>query len=232
MRKRGTSASALLPIHAARRLMIIFKLRLTFLPHLQRLMVSSPSPLHEFIVNFLMDELSCTFRTIPFPKSITCQPAGNKSFNKTSIQGIPDLTIDMWSHHNRQSRRVLLGECAFTQSDENVTENLQAYVLDAPDILVVCKILINQGDRYHSPGAKPSIAKGLQSSCLLTWSEFSSANAGDFARTVVDGHTWLSLSSVEIHVWVRQAGNSDLNLDLNGDHHTVGVRRLVSYVCV
>jgi len=231
MQKHGTSASALLPIHAARQLMIIFKLRLTFLPHLQHLM-SSPSPLHKFIVNFLMDEVSCTFWTIPLPKSITCWPAGNKSFNKTSIQGILDLTVDMWSHHNRQSWRVLLGECAFTQSDENVTKKLQAYILDVPDILVVCKILINQGDRYHSPGAKPSIAKGLQSSRLLTWSEFSSANAGDFAQIVVDGHTWLSLSLVEIHVWVHQAGDSDLNLGLNSDHHTVGVHRLVSYVCV
>ena len=119
------------------------------------------------------------------------------------------------------------------QSDENFTEKLQAYILDAPDILVVCKILIKQGDRYCSPGAKPSIAKGLWLSRLLTWSEFSSANSGDFMRTVIDGHTWLSLSSVEIHVWVRQPGDSDINLDcLDGDRYTVGVRRLVSYVYV
>ena len=196
-------------------------------------MVSSPSPLHEFIITLLMDELSCILRTIPFPKSITCRPAGNKSFNKASIEGILDLTIDMWSCHNPQSQRVLLGECTFTQSDENVTEKLQAYVLGAPDILVVCKILIKQGDCYCSPGTKPSIAKGLRSSRLLTWSKFSSANSGDFARMVIDGHTWLSLSSVEIHVWVRQPGDSDINLDcLDGDRYTVGVRRLVSYVYV
>jgi len=134
---------------------------------------------------------------------LICQPAGNKSFNKTLIQGIPDLTIDMWSHHNHQSWRVLLGECTFMQSDENVTEKLQAYVHDVPDILVICKILINQGDHYHSPGAKLSIAKGLWSSHLLTWFKFSSANAGEFAWMVVDGHTWLSLSLVEIHVWVH-----------------------------
>ncbi|KIM55009.1 hypothetical protein SCLCIDRAFT_30713 [Scleroderma citrinum Foug A] len=176
--------------------------KLMFLLHLQCLMVSSPSPLHKFIITLLMDELSCILQMIPFPKSITCQPAGNKSFNKASIEGIPDLTIDMWSRHNPQSRRVLLGECAFMQSDENVTEKLQAYVLDAPDILVVCKILIKQGDCYCSPGTKPSIAKGLRSS---------------------HGHTWLSLSSVEIHIWVRQPGDSDINLDcLDGDHYTVG----------
>ena len=107
------------------------------------------------------------------------------------------------------------------------------YPTDAPDILVVCKILIKQGDRYCSPGAKPSIAKGLWSSRLLTWSEFSSANSGDFTRTVIDDHTWLSLSSVEIHIWVRQPGNSDINLDcLDGDRYTVRVCRLISYVYV
>ncbi|KIM54549.1 hypothetical protein SCLCIDRAFT_30991 [Scleroderma citrinum Foug A] len=170
-----------------------------------------------------MDELSCTLRTILLPKSISCQPAGNKSFNKESIEGIPDLTVDMWSRHNTESRRVLLGECAFTQSDQNVTEKLRAYILDAPDILVICKILIKQGDRYCSPGTKPSVAKGLWSSHLLTRAEFCSVNAGDFAQTVVDGHTWLSLSSVEIHIWVCQPGDSDINLDrLNGDGHTVG----------
>ena len=196
-------------------------------------MVSSPSPLHEFIITLLMDELSCILQMIPFPKSITYRPAGNKSFNKASIEGILDLTVDMWSRHNPQSRRVLLGECTFVQSDENFTEKLQAYILDAPDILVVCKILIKQGDRYCSPGAKPSIAKGLWLSRLLTWSEFSSANSGDFMRTVIDGHTWLSLSLVEIHVWVRQPGNSDINLDcLDGDRYTVRVHRLVSYVYV
>ncbi|KIM50834.1 hypothetical protein SCLCIDRAFT_33950 [Scleroderma citrinum Foug A] len=196
--------------------------KLMFLPHPQCLMVSSPSPLHKFIITHLMDELSCTLRTLLLPKSISCQPAGNKSFNKESIEGIPDLTVDMWSRHNTELRRVLLGECTFTQSDQNVTEKLWAYVLDVPDILVVCKRLIKQGDRYCSPGAKPSVAKGLQSSHLLTRAEFCSVNAGDFMQTVVDGHTWLSLSSVEIHVWVRQPGDSDINLDhLDGDGHTV-----------
>ena len=119
------------------------------------------------------------------------------------------------------------------QSDQNVTEKLRAYVLDAPDILVICKILIKQGDRYCSPGAKPSVAKGLRSSHLLTWAEFCSVNAGDFTQMVVDGHTWLSLSSVEIHVWVCQPGNSDINLDrLDGNSHTVGVCHLISYLYV
>jgi len=223
---------ALLPIHAARRL-IIFKPRLTFLPHPQRLMVSSPSPLHELIVTHLLEELTCTVRTISLPQSLRCRSSANQTFSKESIEGIPDLTVDMWSSHNTESRRVVVGECAFTQSDEDVTEKLRAYVLNAPDILVVCKILIKQGDRYCSPGRKPSVANGLRSSHLLTRAEFSSAIEGDFAQMVVDGHTWLSISSVEIHVWVRQPGDSDINLDcLPGDGYTVGVCRLISYVYV
>ena len=196
-------------------------------------MVSSPSPLHEFIVTHLMDELSCTMQTIPLPKSLSCQPAANKSFNKKSIEGIPDLTIDMWSSHNTESQRVLLGECAFTQSNNNINEKMWAYVLDAPDILVVCKILIKQGDHYCNPGLKLSVAKGLQSSHLLTWTKFSSANAGDFMQTVIDGHTWLSLSSMEIHVWVCQPGDCDIKLDhLHRDSYAVRVCCLIPCVYI
>ena len=203
------------------------------LPHPQCLMVSSPSPLHEFIVTHLMDELSCTMWTIPLPKSLSCQPAANKSFNKKLIEGIPDLTVNMWSSHNTELWRVLLRECAFTQSDDNVNKKLQAYVLDAPDILVICKILIKQGDHYCNPDLKLSVAKGLWWSHLLTWTEFSSVNAGDFMQTVIDDHTWLSLSSMEIHIWVRQLSGCDIKLDcLHGDGYAVRMCCLIPCIYI
>ncbi|KAI6119908.1 hypothetical protein EDD16DRAFT_1519266 [Pisolithus croceorrhizus] len=34
-----------------------------------------------------------------------------------------------------------------------------------------------------------------------------------FSRVVVDGHTWFSLSSVEIYVWTRQPGDTRIILD-------------------
>ena len=46
----------------------------------------------------------------------------------------------------------------------------------------------------------------------------------EFAWIAVDGHSWFSLSSVEIHLWVRQRGTKmDLNHS-NGDGYASGVR--------
>ncbi|KAL4080794.1 hypothetical protein J3A83DRAFT_4202492 [Scleroderma citrinum] len=116
-------------------------------------------------------------------------------------------------------------ESAFVQSDGDVMQKLQAYVRDIPDLLVVGKILIKQANQYRSPGAKGTIAQHLRSSALMTQETWTSNGSGEdeFGRVVVDDHVWFSLSSVEIHLWVRQPGNSKINLDRSdGDGYAVG----------
>ena len=45
-----------------------------------------------------------------------------------------------------------------------------------------------------------------------------------FARVVVDKHTWFELASMELHVWVRQAGKPAIDLDcLDGASYASGV---------
>ena len=80
---------------------------------------------------------------------------------------------------------------------------LCGYVLEIPELLVTCKILFKQAGIYQSPGIKRSVAKFLRSSTLLTTNEWKKLVGDEFADVVVDGHTWFSLSSISIHVWVR-----------------------------
>lgn len=91
------------------------------------------------------------------------------------------------------------------------------------DLLVVGKLLIKQGQQYHSPGSKGSAASRLRLSDLMTQEEWTSRLGDEFEQIVDDGHTWLSLSSVEIHIWTRQAGNSKIELsDTDGNGYAFG----------
>ncbi|KAI6047239.1 hypothetical protein EDC04DRAFT_2887047 [Pisolithus marmoratus] len=92
---------------------------------------------------------------------------------------------------------------------------LQAYISDYPDLLVVGKIILNQAMSYHSPRSNSSIAKELWSSELLTADEWGD-RLGDqdtFSQVVVDSHTWFLLSSVKIHIWIQQPGDTGIVLD-------------------
>ena len=63
-------------------------------------------------------------------------------------------------------------ESAFTQSDADVMDKLQAYVHDNPHLLVVGKIIVNQSVPWSSPGSAKSVMKNLHSSKLMTEEEW------------------------------------------------------------
>ncbi|KAI5983641.1 hypothetical protein EDD15DRAFT_2376190 [Pisolithus albus] len=57
----------------------------------------------------------------------------------------------------------------------------------------------------------------------MTEEEWTDRLGEAFQRVVYDGHTWLSLSSVEIHIWAREAGNSKFELsDADGNGYAFG----------
>ncbi|KAI6017621.1 hypothetical protein BKA83DRAFT_4128209 [Pisolithus microcarpus] len=102
---------------------------------------------------------------------------------------------------------------------------LDAYVRDIPDLLVIGKILITQAEQYASPGSNGSVAWQLRSLDTMTREEWlCNHSANDFHRVVIDGHMWFSLSSVEIHIWTRQAGGLQIKLD-HLDSNEYAVRR-------
>ena len=147
-----------------------------------------------------------------------------------SIDAIPDLMDKMWSRSCKSPRRLprilWLMESASSQSDGVVMDKLRAYVRDAPNLLVVGKLLIKEGTPYHSPGSKGSNVKRLRSSKWMTQNEWtSSCGNSQYARVVADGYTWFSLSSVELHVWIRKPSESKIDLDsMSGDGYAFGVR--------
>ena len=122
-----------------------------------------------------------------------------------------------------EDRLLWFMESTFSQSDKAVMEKLRDYVYDHPDVLVVGKILFKQTTPYHSPGLNGSLAPCLRSSDLMTWTEWwGNLGAEDFASVVIDGYTWFSLSTIEIHVWTCKDGPIDVD-DLDSDRYAYGV---------
>ena len=201
---------------------------LTFFPSLQCLMVSSSSAVHESILNLVMGGLSCTLENIPVPPNIMyCQVAPNSGYESKSICTIPDLMIKLWScddqDHHHDSQTICLFESAFSQSNTDIMDKLQAYVDDKPDLLVIGKILIKQAIPYCRPGANQSIVRRLQWSQLMSKKEWAK-DVETYSPVVVDKHTWFSLSSVEFHVWICKPGALKININsVDGDDYAFGV---------
>ena len=117
-------------------------------------------------------------------------------------------------------------ESTFSQSNHDVMRKLGAYICNLPDLLIIGKILVKQATQYwHSPCLRATGTQWLRTSPLLSCSQWAN-NYGDgqnFVRIAVDGHTWFSLASVEIHLWVHQhSAKIDLNCS-NGDGYASGV---------
>ena len=188
-------------------------------------MVSSPTAAHESILTAIFWQLSSVLATIPLPKGIiTYQTHGNRHIQGQTICGVPDLTIMMVTEGGLEDRPIWLMESAFSQNDADVTEKLRAYIEDHPDILVVGKVLLKQNGKYSSPGANGSLATSLRSSELLSRRNWrGSLGVDEFAHVDIDDHIWFSLASVEIHLWICQAGELDIDRK-DGDGYAFGVR--------
>ncbi|KAI5993370.1 hypothetical protein EDC04DRAFT_2806391 [Pisolithus marmoratus] len=173
--------------------------RLIFFPNFQLLMVSSPSLAHESILTVVM-------RNLGSGAHVDCQVYTNSYVKGPSVCFILDLLMRMDSDNTLYlSCPLWLMECAFTQTDCNVMHKLRAYIDDNPMLLQhpTC-----------SPGSNGSIVKELRSSGLLTPAEW---------RLIIDGHTWFSLSSAEIHLWMWQPGDFKLDIDRQeGDGYAFG----------
>ena len=202
-------------------------------------MVSSPTPAHESIISALMDSLCNMLASIPAPDdALYFRTHTNSYLQEDSICAVPDGTIMMWDNDSGEDIcipwAIWLMESALSQSDRDVMQKLHAYVCDVSDLLVIGKILIKQAMPYHSPASNGSTAKYLRSSELMTRSKWTSSygKKGMFTPVVMDSHTWFLLSSVEIHIWVRQPGKSMIDLNCLDDGYACGVCCFILRVCM
>ncbi|KAI6027237.1 hypothetical protein EDC04DRAFT_2717797 [Pisolithus marmoratus] len=200
--------------------------RLIFFLNSQLLMVSSPSLAHKSILTVIMRNLGSVLSDSPVEGTVDCQVYANSYVKGPSVCFILDLLMCMHSDNTLcLSCPLWLMECAFTQTDCDVMHKLCAYINNNPTLLVIGKILLKQATPYCSPGLNGSIVKKLQLSGLLTQAEWRHClgDINDITQVIIDGHTWFSLSSAKIHLWMWQPGDFKLDIDhQEGDGYAFG----------
>ncbi|KIM60206.1 hypothetical protein SCLCIDRAFT_26730 [Scleroderma citrinum Foug A] len=94
-------------------------------------------------------------------------------------------------------------------------DKLWEYIRNLPHLLVVGKILICQAIPYHKPTPNSAMTVQLWEAQLMDEGQFA-GNFGSsmgYSQIVASGHPWLSLKSVEIHVWMCKPGEGPINVD-------------------
>ena len=194
-------------------------------------MVASPSAAHESILVTLMRRVDHILDTIPLPESILyCRVLPNDYHQGDTLHAVPDSTVKMFSKNsegNREPETLWLIESAFTQSNTDVTKKLRAYIDDIPDLQVIGKILLNQRSKHAAPSSNSALGQQLRSTPLMTKKAWAKeyGDAEKFSSIVIDGYKWFTLASAEVHIWIRQPGESKINVDrLDGNGYASGVR--------
>ena len=193
-------------------------------------MVASPSAAHESILVTLMRRVDHILDTIPLPESILyCRVLPNDYHQGDTLHAVPDSTVKMFSKNsegNREPETLWLIESAFTQSNTDVTKKLRAYIDDIPDLQVIGKILLNQRSKYAAPSPNSVLGQQLRSTPLMTKKAWAKeyGDAEKFSLIVINGYKWFTLASAEVHIWIRQPGESKINVDhLDGNGYASGV---------
>jgi len=82
--------------------------KITFFFDSQCLMALSPSPAHESLLLILTADLNNILRTILIPSAIAYCQAGSNTFHQgESINGVPDLTVQVW-HEGHKVGTIML----------------------------------------------------------------------------------------------------------------------------
>ena len=135
----------------------------------------------------------------------------------------------MWSRNRegvRSAQTIWVLESAFSQSNADVMKKLRKYVHDLPHLLVVGKIIIWQTIPYRKPMKSSVTTAWLRQTPLMDEGQFvgNFGSSTEYSQVFTHGHTWLSLKSVEIHVWTREPGGGAIDVDSNQAGYAVGVR--------
>jgi len=149
---------------------------------------------------------------------MSCETLPTHFHESNSLYAVPDLAVQMWSRNRegvRSAQTFWMLESAFSQSNTDMMNKLRKYIRDLPHLLVVGKILIWQATRYHKPTKNSATTTRLRQARLMDEGQFAGnfGSSTGYSRIVASGHTWLSLRSVEIHVWTREPGGDAIDVD-------------------
>jgi hypothetical protein len=117
---------------------------------------------------------------------------------------IPDLQISLTVPElDLEPETLWLVECAFIQTREQVMRKFERYIADFLDICALVLVNVTECLEYRSPVMKSTTCRTLSHLFpIRSYREWTPGNWKDtpMGLIITYGHTWVSLSGVEIEV--------------------------------
>lgn len=176
-----------------------------------------PSIVHETPINTISYDLNHAIHTIGHnPSVVQVQVGANTEFDGKTIRGIPDLHISIHTPDlDRDPETFWITECGFTQPRKQIMKKFERYIADCPTLRVLTIVNIVQLSSFANPKMKSSTTQALfRLPAVLSFKEWSPGTRRllPFGPIVTHGHTWMSISSVSLEVWIAQpCGRIDLS---------------------
>ncbi|KAF9237394.1 hypothetical protein BU15DRAFT_76107 [Melanogaster broomeanus] len=197
-----------------------YKPKIRYFPSKQKLTVTMPSEAHQVLINPISSTIKAAIDTIEYDDAILVRLEQSTAFaGTTHFPSTPDLQmlIDTVSPNPdiAQNRTLWVMEVTFSQTDDDVTEQLRSFIAKSSDLIVVSKLLVKESRTFHAPGKKSQFSRNAKRSKMLSNSQVLSQRdkSNPYGPVVVEGHTWISIGYVEFQVWVRKPGNLSIDLE-------------------
>ena len=197
--------------------------RLAYNRNTLTLIVEMPSFLHEAIIKFIIQALSRTDQTLQglIPEYlIYTMIHSNLTIDKGALSFIPDIAyvISTFGHPFTKSIPIFC-EVAMSQSRDDLLAKLRDMVQAFLDTLVIIMVIIKEAPPYSAPKRRSMAWRSLrQDSRVRSFTDFvhdvtelPSSESRDTKPIVFSGHTWCSLSTIDIQVWAR--GSLPIDID-------------------
>lgn len=193
-----------------------------------------PSALHEEFFDHLKDCFTLAISTLPYDlDTITARASMNSSMRLKRKSVTPDMVISITPVWGPRKHVVTaaLGECALSETKEEVFDKMEEEIEAHPEVDFVVIIVVNEATAYACP-AKNSIAwealrNGKDNPSALPLASFLELQTSPRMigqPLTVAGHNWCHIQSVEYFVWTKGDDGSPIDVrNVNPGYMAYGV---------
>lgn len=175
-----------------------------------------PDDVHEVAFSEFQAELRHAISTIPFPIVDDEDIVAIRMFTNASVRvrgrtivTYPDVHIRICSTSSEprlaHARPYFFLECAFSQTALSVNRKLAEYINSFPKTVAVMKIVVEESSPFHIPPFDSDVAKYLANKAIPPWEKWMPRrdNSNGLGPVISHGITWIDISSIQVHIWIR-----------------------------
>ncbi|KAG0698400.1 hypothetical protein DFH29DRAFT_878009 [Suillus ampliporus] len=181
-----------------------------------QLMVKMPSDTHEAVLVPLISAFTRVFDQMSHNNTVVqVHTNGNTHFAGSHVPDVHIQVTSTLSHTSSEPKSIRLTEVTYAQSEAAAIQKIHKYTLDAEDMESVSCIKVSETTVYACPSRTSDIAIQLRSlGHLKLYDEWTPMQTmkNAFGPVILDGHIWIDVSMVDMHVWTHTSLDTPINV--------------------